>query len=302
MQVKFSWEDRVLQTVIYVVLILLGFTTLYPFWNALVISFNVGSDTALGGVTFWPRNWTLENYYIVLQDSRLLQAFLISVLRTVVGTFLSIFFTAMFAYALSKRQLIGRKYYMLFCIVTMYFSGGLIPFFLLVRQLGMMNTFWVMVIPGVISVWNMIIFRTFFLELPDDLEESAKLDGSGTFGIFFRIVVPISGPVIATLSLFTAVGHWNDWLGPSIFINEQNLLPIQTVLKQILGSNIVTEQMLQATGGNASALDAISRAQTVTTKSLTMSTMMVATLPIILIYPFLQKYFVKGVLIGSIKG
>lgn len=298
---KFSWEDRVLHFIISTLLILLGFSTLYPFWNSLVLSLNVGSDTAMGGVTFWPRRWTLENYDIVLQDTRLLRAFMISVLRTVLGTVLSIFFTALFAYALSKRGLIGRKYYMIFCIITLYFSGGLIPSFLLIRELGMMNTFWVMVIPGFISVWNMIIFRTFFMELPDGLEESAKIDGCNDFGIFFRIVIPISGPVIATLSLFTAVGHWNDWFGPSIFINQENLLPIQTVLKQILNSNIVTDQMLQATGGNAAALDTMSRAQTVTTKSLTMATMMVATLPIILVYPFVQKYFVKGVLIGSLK-
>ncbi len=291
-----------LQFIISFLLVLLGFSTLYPFWNSLVLSLNVGSDTAMGGVTFWPRKWTLENYDIVLQDTRLLQAFMISVFRTVFGTVLSIFFTALFAYALSKRGLIGRKYYMIFCIITLYFSGGLIPSFLLIRELGMMNTFWVMVIPGFISVWNMIIFRTFFLELPDGLEESAKIDGCNDFGIFFRIVIPISGPVIATLSLFTAVGHWNDWFGPSIFINQENLLPIQTVLKQILNSNIVTSQMLEATGGNAAALDAMSKAQTVTTKSLTMATMMVATLPIILVYPFVQKYFVKGVLIGSLKG
>ncbi|QMV42870.1 carbohydrate ABC transporter permease [Cohnella cholangitidis] len=298
---KFSWEDKVLQSFITVLLVLLGFSTLYPFWNSLVLSFNVGSDTAMGGVTFWPRKWTLDNYDIVLQDTRLLRAFMISVFRTVFGTALSIFFTAMFAYALSKRGLIFRKYYMIYCIVTLYFSGGLIPSFLLIRELGLMNTFWVMVIPGFVSVWNMIIFRTFFLELPDGLEESARIDGCSDFGIFFRIVVPISGPVIATLSLFTAVGHWNDWFGPSIFINQENLLPIQTVLKQILNSNIVTDQMLQATGGNAAALDALSRSQTVTTKSLTMATMMVATLPIILVYPFVQKYFVKGVLVGSLK-
>lgn len=298
---KMSWEDRVLQSVIYVLLLLLGFSTLYPFWNSLVISFNVGSDTALGGITFWPRKWTLENYEIVLKDSRLLRAFVISVLRTVTGTLLSIFFTALFAYALSKRYLIGRKLYMIFCIITLYFSGGLIPFFLLVRSLGMMNTFWVMIVPGIISVWNMIIFRTFFLQLPDGLEESAKIDGCGYFNTFFRIVVPVSGPVLATLSLFTAVGHWNDWFGPSIFINEERLLPIQTVLKQIINSNIVTEQLLQATGGNAAALDALNRGQSVTTKSLTMATMMVATLPIVMVYPFLQKYFVKGVLIGSLK-
>jgi len=237
----------------------------------------------------------------VLRDSRLVNAFVISILRTAVGTTLSIICTAIFAYGMSKRELIGKKFYMVFCIITMYFSGGLIPFFLLCRALGMMNTFWVMVVPGIIGVYHMIIFRTFFRGLPDGLEESARIDGCSYWGTLFRIVLPISGPVVATLSLFTAVGHWNDWFGPSIFINKTELLPIQTVLKQILNSNIMTEQMLEATGGNAAAQDMLNRAQTVTTKSLTMATMMVATLPIVAVYPFVQKYFVKGVLIGSLK-
>lgn len=286
---------------IYSMLLVLGFMTLYPFWNSMVISLNVGSDTTLGGITVWPREFTLENYYVVLQDKRLLNSFVISVLRTAIGTLISVICTAIFAYGMSRKGLIGKKYYMIFCIITMYFGGGLIPFYLLCRELGLMNTFWIMIIPGIIGVYNMIIFRTFFLGLPEGLEESAKIDGCSHWGTLFRIVLPISGPVIATLSLFTAVGHWNDWFGPSIFISNQDLLPIQTVLMQILSSNIVSDQLLEAAGSNAAAQDQLFRAQSVTTKSLTMATMMVATLPIILVYPFVQKYFVKGVLVGSLK-
>jgi putative aldouronate transport system permease protein len=298
---KLSWGDKGLQVIICFILTVLGFSTLYPFWNSLVISFNVGSDTSLGGITFWPRKFTLENYSLVIGDGRISQAFMISALRTVSGTLLSVLFTAVFAYGLSKRELIGRKYYMIFCIITMYFSGGLIPSFLLIRGMGMMDTFWVMIIPGLISVYNMIIFRTFFLGLPAGLEESARMDGCNHFGVLFRIVLPISGPVIATLSLFTAVWHWNDWFSPTIYINDTRLLPIQTLLKQILNSNIVTEQLLQSVGNNAAAQDRLAAAQSVTTRSLSMATTMVATLPIIMVYPFLQKYFVKGVLIGSLK-
>ncbi len=298
---KLSWGDKELQVIICFILAVLGFSTLYPFWNSLVISFNVGSDTSLGGITFWPRKFTLENYSLVFGDGRISQAFMISALRTVSGTLLSVLFTAVFAYGLSKRELIGRKYYMIFCIITMYFSGGLIPSFLLIRGMGMMDTFWVMIIPGLISVYNMIIFRTFFLGLPAGLEESARMDGCNHFGVLFRIVLPISGPVIATLSLFTAVWHWNDWFSPTIYINDTRLLPIQTLLKQILNSNIVTEQLLQSVGNNAAAQDRLAAAQSVTTRSLSMATTMVATLPIIMVYPFLQKYFVKGVLIGSLK-
>lgn len=182
---------------------------------------------------------------MVFQDSRLINGFVISVLRTVIGTFAAIAATAVFAYGMSKSELMGRKFYMVFCIITMYFSGGLIPSFLLIRELGMFNSFWVMVIPGLISVWNMIIFRTFFKGIPAGLEESARIDGCSNWGVLLRIVLPLSGPVIATLSLFTAVYHWNDWFTPSIYLSNVDLMPIQTKLQQILNSNIMSEQMAQ---------------------------------------------------------
>ena len=283
---------------IYVFLTVLAFTTLYPFWNAIVISLNTGIDTSRGGVTFWPREFTLENYEIVFSDKRLMTGFFVSIARTIVGTITSIIATSIFAYGMSRRELIGRKYYMVISIITMYFGGGLIPTFLLIRSLGLMDSFWVFIIPALISVWNMIIFRTFFQGLPAGLEESAKIDGCGNWGTFFRIVLPLSGPVIATLALFTAVGHWNEWFLASIYISNENLLPIQTILKQILASNISSEQMANLDSAALSRLNAL---KTVTSKSLSMATMMVATLPIVMVYPFVQKYFVKGVLVGSLK-
>ncbi|GAB6926726.1 carbohydrate ABC transporter permease [Paenibacillus sp. JCM 10914] len=295
---KLSKADRWFVSTIYALLALLGFIALYPFWNAAVISFNAGSDTMLGGITFWPREFTLENYRVVFKDERLIDGFVISVMRTIVGTILSIIATAILAYGISKRELMGRNLYMVVCIVTMYFSGGLIPTYLLIRELGLMNSFWVMVIPGIISVWNMIIFRTFFKGIPAGLEESAHIDGSSNWGVFFRIVLPLSGPVIATLSLFTAVYHWNDWFAPSIYISNAELLPIQTKLQQILNANIMLEQMQNM---DAAAQGRMSAMKAVTTKSLSMATMMVATVPILCVYPFVQKYFVKGVLIGSLK-
>ena len=296
--VRLAFGDKVMMVIIYIFLAFLAFVTFYPFWNGLVISFNSGSDTAMGGVTFWPRDFTLENYGIVFQDNRLLNGFKISVLRTLIGTISSILVTSIFAYGMTKRELIGRKYYMIMCIVTMYFGGGLIPTFMLVRGLGLMDSFWVFIIPSLVSVWNMIIFRTFFNGLPSGLEESAKIDGCGNWGIFFKIILPLSGPVIATLSLFTAVSHWNEWFLPSIYINNENLLPIQTMLRQILNSNIMSEQMSNLDSASQAVL---SRMQSVTSKSLSMATMMVATLPIIMVYPFVQKHFVKGVLVGSLK-
>ncbi|MGG3453084.1 carbohydrate ABC transporter permease [Paenibacillus rhizolycopersici] len=293
-----SRGDRVMVAFIYVILIVFALSTLYPFLNAIAISLNEGLDTAKGGVTLWPRAFTMENYEVVFQDERLMSGFVISVLRTVVGTVSAILATAIFSYGMTKRELMGRKYYMLICIFTMYFSGGLIPTFLLIRNLGMFNSFWVYIIPSLIGVWNMIIFRTFFQGLPQGLEESAKIDGCGNWGTLFRIVLPLSGPVIATLSLFTAVGHWNEWFVASIYISKEELLPIQTILKQILASNIVSEQTANL---DAAAQAHMAQAKTVTSKSLSMATMMVATLPIVLVYPFVQKYFVKGVLVGSLK-
>ncbi|MFB5677764.1 carbohydrate ABC transporter permease [Paenibacillus terreus] len=295
---KLTLEDKVLTFIIYVLLTLLGFAAFYPFWNAAVISFNDGNDTLRGGITFWPRAFTLENYAVVFKDKRLIDGFVISVLRTATGTVLSILATAIFAYGMTKRELMGRKFYMILCVITMYFSGGLIPTYLLIRELHLIDTFWVMIIPGIISVWNMIIFRTFFMGMPDGLDESARIDGCSHWGVFFRIILPLSGPVLATLSLFTAVYHWNDWFAPSIYITNLDLLPIQTKLQQILNSNIMKEQMSQMDSAAASHLNQM---KSVTTKSLSMATMMVATVPILLVYPFVQKYFVKGVMIGSLK-
>ncbi|UHA76198.1 carbohydrate ABC transporter permease [Paenibacillus sp. 481] len=295
---RHSFGDRLFIGFIYTFLTFLAFATFYPFWNAVVVSFNSGQDTVLGGVTFWPRDFTLENYEIVFKDERMVTGFMVSVLRTVIGTLLSIIATAIFAYGMTKKELIGRKYYMIMCIVTLYFSGGLIPTFLIIRGIGLMDSFWVMIIPTLLSVWNMIIFRTFFSGLPGGLEESAKIDGCTNWGIFFRIILPLSGPVIATLSLFTAITHWNDWFVPSIYLTNTDLYPIQTILQQTLNSNIMSEQLSQVDSAAASHL---TKMQSVTTKSLSMATMVVATLPIICVYPFVQKYFVKGVLVGSMK-
>ena len=296
--VRLGFGDRFMVIFIHVFLTVLSFTALYPFWNALVVSFNTGIDTSMGGVTFWPRAFTLENYEIVFNDSRLVNGFVISISRTIIGTASAILMTAIIAYGMTKKDLIGRNQYMLFFIITMYFGGGLIPTFLLVRSLGLMNSFWVFIIPGLVSVWNMIIFRTFFKSLPNGLEESAQIDGCSNWGIFFRIVFPLSGPVIATLALFTAVSHWNDWFLPSIYITNEKLLPIQTMLRQILNANIVTDQVAQLDSASQARMESM---RSITSKSLTMATMMVVTMPIIMVYPFVQKYFVKGVLIGSLK-
>ncbi|MFD2114671.1 carbohydrate ABC transporter permease [Paenibacillus yanchengensis] len=296
---RWRTSDVLMDTFIYGSLAILSFLSLYPFWNAIVIAFNQGSDTALGGLTFWPRAFTLDNFKVILSDTRFFNAMGISLARTIVGTFFSIFFTALLAYGLSKRGIVGRNVYMMIAIFTMYFQGGLIPTYLWLRELGMFNNFWVLFVPFLVTVWNMIVFRTFFQQIPAGLEESAKMDGCTNYGVFFRVVIPLSGPVIATLSLFQAVFFWNEWFNAGIYINNTNLLPVQNYLVNLINSNSSQEMLAELSNVPGGAGDAVNRS--ITPKSLQMTALIVVSMPIIMVYPFVQKFFVKGVLIGSLK-
>jgi putative aldouronate transport system permease protein len=270
------------------------FITLYPVWYMVILSFNDSQDTMMGGIYWLPRKLTLESYRMVFMDKAIVQAFYITILRTVAGTVTGVFFTAMVAYALSKRHIFGSKFYLTMGTITMFFGGGLIPYFILLRSLRLYDTFWVYIIPGLFSYWNCIIFMTFFRELPAGLEESAKLDGANDILIFIRIVLPLSMPVIATISLFVGVGHWNDYFSGVMFVNNPDLQPIQTFLYRVIAGSSQTKSIVGMPAGVA--------AQAVSSQSVKLATMVVTTAPIICIYPFLQRYFVKGVMIGSIKG
>ena len=294
---KLSKSDKAVNVTIYTSLTLLAFITLYPFWNTLVISFNDGINTTLGGITFWPRKFTMENYRAVFNDVMFIKALVVTIGRTVIGTIVAMFFTSIYAYGMSKKYLKGKKFYMIFSIITMYFAGGLIPSYLLIRSLGMINSYAALVIPSLVGVYNMIILRTFFMGIPEEIEESAKLDGCNHIRTFFSIVLPVSGPAIATISLFTAVYFWNEWFTAGIYINSATKLPIQNYLMNVMNSSNYAEQMAKLTGGIGKFT-----VNTVTSRSLQAATIMVATLPIIMVYPFVQKYFVKGVLVGSVKG
>ncbi len=298
---KSSKDDIVFETFAVLVVTILSIMMLYPFLNAMALSLNDANDTLAGGISIWPRVPTLLNYEVVFQNPRIGNAYLITIARTLFGSFVSIIFTALMAYGLSKEHLRGRKFYMGLCVVTMYFSGGLIPTYILMKALGLTNNFFVYILPAIVNVWNMIIFKSFFEGIPKSLEESAQMDGANHYQIFFSIIIHVSLPVFASLILFTAVGHWNDWFAGAIFMagrEGDKLVPMQTLLNQIINSNIMMEQL----GAIApSAAEMARMSAKVSTKSLTMATMMVATLPIVMVYPFLQKYFAKGVMIGSIK-
>ena len=277
-----------------ILMLVICFVSLYPVWYTVVISFNDSGDALRGGIYWWPRKFSLESYKTVFQDTTIIRAFAVTVLRTLIGTVTSVFFTAMVGYALSKKYIMGNKFYTILGTITMFFGGGLIPYFITLKNLGLYNNFLVYIIPSLFNFYNMIIFRSFFNELPAGLEESARLDGANDLMIFIRIVIPLSAPVIATIALFNGVGHWNDYFTGVMYINDAELQPIQTYLFRIIASASASKTVV--------AMPAGVTAQQVSSQSVRLATMVVTTIPIMSVYPFLQKYFVKGMLIGSIKG
>lgn len=268
--------------------------TVYPIWYVLVNSLNDGVDAMKGGIYWWPREFTFANYKAVFDTPGIVTSFGVTIAKTVIGTITHVFFTAMVAYAISRRDLYGRNFYMLVGVITMFFSGGLIPYFLLIRDLGLFDNFLVYIIPTMFNFFHLIIFVSFFRELPTSLEEAAKIDGANDFMIFIKVIIPLSMPVIATIALFQGVYQWNDYFAGVIFVNNPDLQPIQTYLYKVVAESSSNQMMTNAAGTVAT--------KTVTSQSIKLATMVVTTLPIMLVYPFLQKYFVKGMLIGSVKG
>ena len=277
----------------FIGMLFICFITLYPIWYVLVNSFNDGTDAMRGGIYWWPREFSLDNFQAVFQNPGIMQAMWITIAKTIIGTIAHVFFTAMVAYAFSRKELIGGKLYILLGTITMFFGGGLIPYYLLIRDLHMLDSFMVYIIPALFSFFDLIIFMTFFREIPDGLEEAAKIDGANDLGIFVRVIIPVSMPVIATIALFHGVYQWNDYFTGMLYINNTDLQPIQTYLYRVVAQSSSNQMMANAPGGIT---------KSVTSQSIKLATMVVTTLPIVLVYPFLQKYFVKGLMIGSIKG
>lgn len=268
------------------------FITLYPIWYVLIQSLNEGFDAAQGGIYWLPRKFTMDNYKEVFRNNDIIKAFVVSLFRTLIGTVFHVSFTAMVAYAFLKRELMGRKIYMSMGIVTMFFSGGLIPTFIVIKTLGLFDHFLVYVFPVMFSFFDLLIFQAFFRTIPEALEESAKMDGANHFMIFLKIIMPVSKAVVATIILFNGVFNWNDYFMGIIYINNSDLHPIQTYLYKMIVTSESSKTSLLAGGFSQSKF---------TSTSLQMATMIVTTVPIICVYPFLQKHFVKGMLLGSVK-
>ncbi|WP_020619363.1 carbohydrate ABC transporter permease [Paenibacillus daejeonensis] len=292
-----SLGDKIFDVCNVIFMILLVCVTLYPFLNMFALSFNDANDTIRGDIYIWPREWTLRNFEYVFSESNIFHATFISAARTIIGTAVSVFCTAMLAYTISRPEYALKKFVSITFIFTMYFSGGLIPNYLLIKELGMLNSFWVYIIPGIIGVFNMIVIRSFIEGLPEGIMESAKMDGAGDFVTFTRIVLPLTVPALATVSLFVAVFQWNSWFDVFLYnSSRQNLSTLQYELMKVLSTSNTTTSSADAFA------DAQSSAQMVTPTSVRATMTIVASVPIIMVYPFLQKYFVKGMVVGGVKG
>ncbi|MGE7822987.1 carbohydrate ABC transporter permease [Paenibacillus sp. NPDC093718] len=287
MKPKWNWFDALNALILSGIVM----ACLYPFVYMLAVSLSDSASIASGEVWLWPRGFNLDMYQYVFEDGRVLKGYKNTLIYVISGTAISLIVTALGAYALSKTKMVMGKPILMLIVFTMFFNGGMIPTFLVVKELGFVNTIWGMVLPGAVGTWNLLIMRTFFMGMPQELEESGKIDGLSEIGIFFRIVLPLSKPVLATIGLYYAVGMWNNFMGPLLYLRDADMQPLQVILRNIVLSG-------QLTGTDGPIVGDI----VVVEDGLKFATIMVSTLPILLVYPFIQKYFVKGALIGSVKG
>ncbi|NBD27817.1 carbohydrate ABC transporter permease [Paenibacillus glycinis] len=291
-------EPVVFHTCNAIAMLALAVITLYPFLNTLAVSFNAGNDTLRGGIYLWPRVWTEQNYRAIFAGGTIFHAFWISVARTVLSTVLSLLLTSMLAYTVSRKEYVFRKPVTIIIVLTMYFNAGLIPYYFLIKDLHLLNHFLVYIVPGLISAFNMIVIRTYMQTLPEGLIESAKVDGAGDFRTYVSIILPLCQPVLATVALFVAVGQWNSWFDTFLFASsKQNLSTLQYELMKLLSSSMNSNSSAAVANG----ADPGAARNLVTPMSIRASVTIAASLPILVVYPFLQKYFVHGLQLGSVK-
>lgn len=290
---KLSFGGVLFDVIKWIILIVFVIVTLYPVLNTLAVSFNDGLDTIKGGIYLLPRKFSWQNYQTVLRKDSLKVATVVTVARTVIGTFTSLFVTAMLAYIVSRKDFMFKKFLTIIYVVTMYVNAGLIPGYLLIKNLGLLNSFWVYIIPGMVSAFNMIVIRTFMSGIPDSLAESAEVDGAGHMRIFMQIILPLCKPVLATVALFVAVGQWNSWFDAMLYNSfNENLTTLQYELMKLLSS-------VSSQSGNVDALK--NTGSMVTPMSVRAATTIITSVPIVCLYPFLQRYFVTGLTIGGVK-
>lgn len=293
MSIRPSKGSRIFDYLNIVLLSVFALLTVLPFIYVIAGSFATQKELLTRGFILFPTEFTLDAYKYIFSTPTLVKSLFVTIYITLFGTLINIFLTCLMAYPLARKDMDFRRPILMLIVFTMLFSGGMIPTFLVVKQLGMINTYWSLLIPGAISAFNLIIIRNFFQQLPESLEESAKIDGCNDLSVFFRIVIPLSMPAIATFSLFYAVGHWNTYFNAVLYINDNTKWPIQVLLRQFV---------ILASGGIGDSTVMEADYVAPPEQSLKMAVIVVSTLPILLVYPFLQKHFAKGVLLGSVKG
>jgi putative aldouronate transport system permease protein len=291
--VKESTGTRVFGAVNAVFLVLLCVAMLYPFITVLAQSFSSPGAINAGQVSFWPVGFNVDTYGAVMSNEMFWRNYGNSVLYTVVGTAIAMVLTTTYAYVLSKKHLKGRKALIGIAVFTMFFNGGLVPNYVLISSLGMKNTMWAIVLPGAISVFNLLVMKSFFESLPKDLEEAAQIDGLGWYGIFGRIVLPLSKAVIATMVLFYSVAFWNDWFAAFLYLDKSELFPVTLFLRNLIAGASTSASEGAAAAGTTTAL---------VSSNIQAVTMILTVIPILCVYPFVQRYFVSGVMLGSVKG
>lgn len=281
--------------IIIVGVLLLCLSILYPVWNQIVLSFSSSKSTSQLGISLWPEQWSNEAYKFIFGYSNIGRAYINTIIRTILGTLIMLTLTVLAAYPLSRKDLPCRKFFMGLFVVAMFVSGGMIPTYLLVRNLGLLNSIWALVLPTALNVTYVIIARNFFLSISPEIEESAIMDGASPFGILIKIILPLSRPILVTIALWAAVYHWNEWFMAQIYIQDQNLDVLQTVVRKML-LNVDASRMetqIASTGANAAEL---------LLANVRAATVVVSIGPIILLYPFAQKHFIQGLQLGAVKG
>ncbi|MEG0692655.1 MAG: carbohydrate ABC transporter permease [Oscillospiraceae bacterium] len=289
-------SDIFLDSFIYIFLAVVVIITIYPFWNIFVISINDPLDAVRGNLYFWPRVFSFKGYQTVLGDKNFVNSISITILRTVIGTPLAVLATSMFAYSMSRRELIGRKFLNVAFIFTMYFGGGIVPYYMILKSIGLIDNFWVYIFPNIISVYNMILIRSYIDNMPAEIFESAKIDGANDIVIFFRMILPLTKPILMTVTLFVAIMQWNSWFDSHVYTSSQGLKTLQAMIYQLL-TKYDTKMMTSA----AARMSDAANKNVVTPDSIRMASTMISTIPIMLMYPFVQKHFVKGIMVGAIK-
>jgi len=297
-----SNSDKVFDTVNLILLILVTIVTIYPLYFTVIASFSDPYEVVKGNVIFWIKGFTVEPYTNVFINDDIWIGYKNTIINTVITVIYNLVLTIPAAYVMSRKGLKGKGILMAYFVFTMYFGGGLIPSYLLIKQLGLMNSLGALIVPAGFSVYNMIISRTFFQSnMPDELYEAAKIDGSSEFGIFFKIALPLSGAIIAVISLYVAVSTWNSWFNVLLYITDKNLYTLQYVLRSILIQNQTLNLIMTDSMENTEAIQALMRRKYMA-EGMKYSVIFIANLPMLIAYPFVQKHFVKGVMIGALKG